>query len=244
MVETVVAGSIKPREDETTHMVMLNREIEIDGDDYTGMIDEPSMCPQCKHAIKPETIGIFTFSNEEGNHFLSISYLCRSCYRSFITLHSLELKERDGTFRSKCLYIEPNRASERVFESRITEISPDFIRIYNQALAAEAYSLTEICGMAYRKALEFLVKDYLISKEPDKADAIGKMELGNCIANKTSDNVKLVASRCAWLGNDHTHYVVKFDDKDLDDLKRLLEATVYWIMIELITQDATEIQRR
>lgn len=226
-------------------MVNVKRVIEFDECDYSGVIEEPAICPQCKHAIKPEVTGFNSFADEEDKCFLSVSYLCRNCFRSFIALHALELDEKNEVFEARLLYSEPNRAKEREFERQIIDFSPNFVRIYNQALAAETHGLDEICGMGYRKALEFLIKDYLISREPEKADSIRNMELGNCIANKIAENnIKTVASRCSWLGNDHSHYVVKFSEKDLTDLKMLLDATVYWIMMTLVTEEALRIEKR
>ena len=45
----------------------------------------------------------------------------------------------------------------------ISELSPNFCEIYNQAYIAEQTNLMQICGTGYRKSLEFLIKDYLIS---------------------------------------------------------------------------------
>jgi hypothetical protein len=47
-----------------------------------------------------------------------------------------------------------------------------------------------------------------------------------------------VAKRAAWLGNDETHYIRKWEDKDLDDLKKLIKLTVLWIEMEQMTKDA------
>jgi hypothetical protein len=38
-----------------------------------------------------------------------------------------------------------------------------------------------------------------------------------------------------WLGNDETHYVRKWENKDINDLKRLIAMTVAWVEIELFT---------
>lgn len=52
----------------------------------------------------------------------------------------------------------------------IKTFSLKFIEIYNQALKAEAIELNEISEMGFRKALEFLIKDYVILRKPDKAE--------------------------------------------------------------------------
>lgn len=66
---------------------------------------------------------------------------------------------------------EPISPSCKEFDSEIQEISPSFVKIYNQALAAEELNLSEIAGMGYRKSLEFLIKDfaYLYTRKMVKA---------------------------------------------------------------------------
>jgi len=108
--------------------------------------------------------------------------------------------------------------------------------IYNEAFQAEQYRLTQICGPGYRKALEFLIKDYAIKKHPTKEQTILKEQLMPCITNYTIDNIKKVAKRAAWLGNDETHYIRKWENNDLQDLKKLVELTVHWIEMEELTK--------
>lgn len=98
------------------------------------------------------------------------------------------------------------------FSNTITEISPSFDKIYNEAYKAEQQDLEEICGVGYRKALEFLIKDYLISKGEENEETIKNAPLGQCIQNYVNDDrIKKVAKRAAWLGNDETHYVRKWE---------------------------------
>ncbi|MDM5198975.1 hypothetical protein QUF79_13185 [Fictibacillus enclensis] len=60
------------------------------------------------------------------------------------------------------------------------------------------------------------------------------MPLQQCIQKFiTEPSIKLMAERATWLGNDETHYVRKWDDKDLKDLKNLIELTVYFISMSL-----------
>ncbi|WP_334215259.1 hypothetical protein [Salinimicrobium catena] len=42
------------------------------------------------------------------------------------------------------------------------------IRTYLQSLEAEHHGLDELAGMGYRKAIEYLVKDWAIKNNPDK----------------------------------------------------------------------------
>jgi hypothetical protein len=48
-----------------------------------------------------------------------------------------------------------------------------------------------------------------------------------------NSRIKDIAKRATWLGNDETHYFKKWEDKDLDDLKKLIEITVHFISMEI-----------
>ncbi len=118
----------------------------------------------------------------------------------------------------------------REFPQTISDISPNFVKIYQQAEAAEQDGLAEICGVGYRKAIEFLVKDYAIKQNPGRQEEIQNKFLGNCIEEFVDDSrVKGVAKRAVWLGNDEAHYVRQWEGKNLEDLKALIRLTVHWL---------------
>ena len=111
------------------------------------------------------------------------------------------------------------------------------MEIYGQAAAAEEHQLSQITGVGYRKALEFLVKDYCIAKQPDKAEEIKRTPQATCIKTYVDDaNTKRCAERAAWLGNDETHYVRRWEDKDINDLKTLIKLTMAWLQNSLLTE--------
>jgi hypothetical protein len=125
------------------------------------------------------------------------------------------------------------------FEDSIKGISPTFCEIYEEAHKAEQFGLEQICGVGYRKALEFLIKDYLITNRPADDAAIRKTLLGPCIENYVTDpRVKEIAKRAAWLGNDETHYERRWIDKDLNDLKTMIRLALHWIEAEALTAEA------
>ena len=207
--------------------------------------DEPDRCPSCKYGIQPQEVNNFPFvDNDNADHF-AITYLCKRCYRPFIALFTVANgTPGDGQRLEKTEFVEPNRFMPKAFDAHISAVSPAFVDIYNQALAAETSGLDQIAGVGYRKALEFLIKDYLISLNPDDVEEkakIEKMELGNCIANKVSnEKIKAVASRSAWLGNDETHYIRKWEDKDITDLINTIDLTLHWIEAEIKTKKLLE----
>lgn len=208
--------------------------------------DIPNECPICKTSIVPVELYAKSYVSNESVMLLAVLFMCPACYDSFICQYGGYNKKTSNSFEyCKRLYCEPNRFKGKQFDEKIANISESFIKIYNQALAAETTGLYEIAGMGYRKALEFLIKDYLIAENPDDKETIGKMDLGNCIANKIpDDNLKAVASRCAWIGNDESHYYRKHIDLGVDDLKDFLDAVIYWIMSCVATKTAMNIGKK
>jgi phenylalanyl-tRNA synthetase beta subunit len=117
-------------------------------------------------------------------------------------------------------------------EQEIVELSPSFVEIYQQAQTAEQVNLDQIAGLAYRKALEFLVKDYLISKSPDDAAAIKGALLGKCIDRFDDERIRTAVERAIWLGNDEAHYVRRWQGMDVTDLKRLIKLVLAHLHLE------------
>lgn len=208
------------------------------GSTYSITYNSVEKCPVCKHAIKPQTIYHSVHSNNNNENFFSVFCLCNACFNTFVTEYEL-FNHTSGPYTSNMLYSAPERFEPKQFEDLITTLSPQFIKIYNQALAAETTSLDEIAGLGYRKALEFLVKDYSISEFPEKESEIKSMSLSQCIKKYIDDHrIKTLVERSAWIGNDEAHYIKKQTDKDVTDMKSFINATLYFISMVLITKDA------
>jgi len=132
----------------------------------------------------------------------------------------------------------PKTLQTIVFSERIKKVSPVFCEIYDQASQAEQMQLLQVCGPGYRKSLEFLIKDYVSEVYPAEADKIKEMWLASCIEKYVTDaNIKETATRAVWLGNDETHYVRKWEDKDLQDMKKLISLATYWIEAQKLTEE-------
>lgn len=117
------------------------------------------------------------------------------------------------------------------YSTVINNISSNFHVIYNQALNAEYYLLNEICGMGFRKAFEFLIKDYLIYLGKMTIDEAKKeIRLQKCI-DFLDENyiIQKLATHIGYLGNDFSHYYRKWEKKDIKDLKEMINLLVDWI---------------
>lgn len=195
----------------------------------------PNDCPYCHKTIRADWI--------EGHYgtsgHLEIIFVCpnQNCNRTFIGTYLYD----NGDEKYEFLSTNIGNLKQKEFPEEIERISPDFIKIYNEAFFAEQNELFEICGVGFRKALEFLIKDYSILTYPNKEEEIKTIFLGKCIEQFVNDEkIKRVAKRAVWLGNDETHYVRKWDDKNLKDLKILIDLTVHWLGMKRLTESYLE----
>ena len=191
----------------------------------------PKECPYCHNLIKP----VFLSSHEVNAITLEAIMICPDddCLKAFIAYYDISPSNKLASFTGRTSI---GTLVSKNFSESINSISPQFVIIYNQAYASEQQGLFEICGVGYRKALEFLIKDYTISKNKEAKEKIEKALLNEVIKKYVDDiKIKSVATRAVWLGNDETHYLKKWEGKDLQDLKRLIELTVHWIEMETLT---------
>lgn len=192
----------------------------------------PSDCPFCHKKVTPNPLYGNTHSNS-----LELTVVCPNleCNRSFIAYYNYD---RNYGYYSYANLTSIGNLIGKEFSEVINSISPNFTIIYNQAYSAEQQNLTEICGVGYRKSLEFLIKDYIIINKPDQKEIVEKKLLGTCISEYIDDNrIKTVSKRAVWLGNDETHYFRKWESKNLEDLKKLIDLTIHWIEMERLTND-------
>ena len=189
----------------------------------------PNQCPFCHMTIQP----IYGTKHFISNINYDIAFTCSNamCNKRFFGL----FQENNNAYYFQ--KISFGTLKQKDFSDSIKRLSPNFVKIYNESFSAEQYGLSEVCGVGYRKALEFLIKEYLINQEPGNREVIEKKMLYPCIKDHVSDlRIKTVAERAVWLGNDETHYVRKWEGKNMEDLKRLIDLVVHWIEAEELTK--------
>ncbi len=217
-------------------------EVEGEIDDKAILLNKfPDSCPACKRGIKPIFCYAFTmdviddpFSGASGISRVVFRCPFRDCGKLFVTRYFTSIHRND-------YYLDETYELHYVefvhFPDSIKKISEKFSKIYNQSNVAENNGLNEICGAGYKKALEFLIKDYLIKKTPDLADDIKKEFLGESIKRIDDRKIKQTSERAVWLANDESHYVRKWEEKDIKDLKILIQLVVNWIDSSILTDD-------
>jgi len=208
----------------------MNKSIPLVSDDegVFYQIDlKPTVCPYCR---KSQILDLQAFSKvSRSSEFVFCICTNPSCRMAFVLPFNL-------IFGGLQNFIYPSYETKS-FNEKIELISPQFCKIYNEAYTAEQIGLEQITGVGYRKSLEFLIKDYLISIYPSKEEEIKANFLSNCINELVEDKrIKSVASRAAWLGNDQTHYIQKWEDKDVTHLKGLINLCLHWIEAEIETK--------
>lgn len=199
-------------------------------------VELASICPLCNHAISPTVLfaSLIEYEDYEENKVFVLNY-CPNCENEFMSTHSFD-SDDDGY-----LYVSsaPVNFSGRSFSENIQSLSPQFVVTYNDSFHAESLGLESICGMGYRKSLEFLIKDYVISKNSSEKSKVEKLPLAKCISTYISDErLKALATASTWLGNDQTHYIQKHSVHGLKELKQFINAFVTFIDADLAYQDA------
>ena len=199
-------------------------------------------CPICNSSIAPVEKSDFFNSDSKMYFFM---FECPACNKGFITHYNYtnerKIKNDISYNMLKLVNSYPKVPELHQFDENIKKLSSNFCEIFNQAYVAEQMNLNEIAGIGYRKALEFLIKDYCIDKNKEQEEKIKKEPLSQVITNYIlSDKIKNFAKASIWIGNDETHYVRKYEDKDIKDLKRFISATVAYITYELIADSAQE----
>lgn len=186
-------------------------------------VDIPETCPLCGTTAFFNTVSANTIIDTETDEFLAwtITLCCPKCRGIF---HIDKIKDHD-------ILICPSFGKCDLPEEIMNQ-SPDFASLYRQALAAEGYGLTDISGMGFRKALEFLVKEYAIRRFPDEESQILSEKLGQTIARIPAPQIQALAKACAWIGNDQTHILVKHPDYGIPEMKNFILSLSHHILME------------
>ena len=205
-------------------------------------IDAAKVCPHCGTSFNGVAVNAtILFDGSMECDVVVATHYCAACDQPFVATYLYNECDDKAPFWR----VWPPSRETVEFDPEIKRISPAFAEIYKQASIAESECLDHICGVAYRKALEFLVKDYAIFKHPDKADEIKAMQLAQAIRDHIdSKRIQALATKCAWIGNDETHYVMKHEDRSVEDLKKFLHAMTTFITADLALEDAESIAKR
>lgn len=213
-------------------------------------------CPRCNTGISPIELKSVVHYHKDyiygKNYYATVMNFCPVCQNCFITTYTLKMETYYE--KNEKLFFEfstigegissPKNFIGKTFPKNISDLSPCFVETYNQSEYAEQSELTQIAGMGYRKALEFLVKDYAIHISPAEKSKIEPDFLAHCIKEHIDNpKIKTLAEKSAWLGNDESHYNKTRANENLSVLKSLIDACANYIEMELTVEKADTIQR-
>lgn len=197
-------------------------------------IIKPNTCPHCDKGIDPIIINKFPYRFYDLCNII-VTLKCPCCEQVFFAKYQINPMSF-GCFQDELHYFEVIGGHKRRldFSQEIKELSQSFIDNYNDAFVAEQAGCSNIVGIAYRRAFEFLIKDYAIKYYPSEIESIKKMNLSDCVKKYINDvETKDLLLRATWIGNDYAHYENKHTDIDLVDLKQLIELSMREIESEI-----------
>lgn len=215
--------------------------------DVSVEIELPDICPNCGLGI---TAKFLTYHSATEIPYVGVIFECPACKKIGFAEYELVLRREYSYFTgttidSKDIFVNtvavyPTRIIKSLLPESIKNFYPEFYEIYNQAHIAEQNNLHKIIGMAYRKALENLVKTYLIETFPDEQDDILSESLGKSIGRITYPKIQVLAKAASWIGNDETHMVKKNPDWEVKDMKGFILALCHLILAEKVADNAVD----
>lgn len=203
-------------------------------------IEPPHECPMCHHLHNLNPIYIFAERCEDDIVAVIFTYHCNGCDEIFFARYNA-IQNGRMLNDPELEYVIPENLAPLSISHEIQELSPKFAEIYSQAQKAESDGLSEIFGMAYGKAVEFLVKDYLINVQGEDIAIIAPMMMGECIKKVQDDKINKLAKGTSWLRNDETHYVRRNSDYDTEMLKAFIKALLHFIESDLTFREAEKL---
>lgn len=192
-------------------------------------VDIPEHCPLCNHDISLNCI--FACRSRSGVIYV---FLCPrfECQAVFF------VRWNDEKFT-----VYPAEANMDKIFSDVSIVSPDFYETYRQSSIAELSGLDKICGMGYRRAAEFLVKDFLDAfGDIDKSkEEIYKMSFSSAISKLPNQELKALAKAASWLGNDEAHTFKKWTTYDIQNLKSFIQSLASYTIFKLNASEANRL---
>lgn len=187
----------------------------------------PKKCPHCSNFISVVIVEQESFGFSQESSVDLLLHKCPECNKHFITTH---VRKNDINGFISCYPTFINHQHPEIVEN----FSPRFVEVYKQAYIAEQMNHLTLAGTGYRIALEILVKDFAIRENPQDEEKIEKLTLNNCIKNYFNElETAAPAHVVRILGNDHAHYIKKFDEVAFNELKYYLDVFVLNIEMKL-----------
>lgn len=215
------------------------------GLDHQLRIEKPNICPKCKTSIFAtlDTYSNVTYNKASEEIFTAI-FLCPNCQEHFVTNYKI-IYDNQKQYVINIGY-SINYAIDNDIPNNIKALSPNFVKIYEQALTAHENGLNELVGIGLRKSIEFLVKDYLINAKCLPQKEVEQMFLQNAIHKLKDEDITSLAEKITWLGNDESHFVRKHTEIDnpIESILRFIKVLYTYLSHKLVVLEANKIEKK
>lgn len=214
------------------------------------LIEEPRICMHCRNTGKQLFIDLIAITGKKNKFDALGVYGCSFCKESTISFYILEKVSITNTETNSKEYGEtlfavsylPKDIFHNNISKRLQRNYSDFYEIYSQAEEAEEKNLNHLAGMGYRKAIEFLITDFLKAYPTDETVNKEWLEnpqtrLNDKIKKLPNERLRKTANAITYLGNDETHYSIRHPNYNLSDMKRFIALLIKEIESEFIYED-------
>ena len=125
----------------------------------------PDECPFCHKSIIPKFLTGIYINPLLHTPIIETIFQCPSneCNEIFISYYFKPDRVYGSSNQFHYYQTMFGNLKQNVFSKTIETVSKDYCKIFEEAFSAEQFGLKQICGVGYRKSLEFLIKDYLIN---------------------------------------------------------------------------------
>lgn len=218
-------------------VTMTRYDLEFNSKEYDdAIIDEPRQCMHCKNTGTQIFLDSFATRGKNDEYQAIALFSCQLCGST--SVHFMNLwRNSEIEYYSSDTTIPALKLENLVFSSIIQEKFPAFCNIYSQSEKAEDENLDQIAGMGYRKALEFLVTDYLLTYPVEGVEddwlTNPKTPLGSKISKISNQRIQKLAKAISFIGNDETHYTRRHPEHDINSIKAFIKILILEIENEI-----------
>lgn len=193
-------------------------------------LKKPMLCPYCNAYEDGSKVDTYLFNESENIRYGIVRYRCTHCQKIYLVVYTLNMQLKEASVEA----IVPSITIR--FENQILQdLSPRFIDMYNQALAAESAGSIELAAIGFRASLEILVKDYAVQELNQSKEEVAKKHLVKAIEEYLKqDDLLKAADVVRILGNDYAHYERKYPEHDFELLKSYMQIFLSIIQTQLM----------
>jgi hypothetical protein len=216
--------------------------------DYYDMdIEEPRICNHCNHSGEQIFIDGISLSEPDDDISAICFFNCYFCKKTSIYFMGQYRNSHNFSWLDTIDVIPKSKKTDNYITQNheLTQQFPDFFKIYNQSQKAQDECLDQIAGMGFRKSLEFLVTDFLLSYPPKDVSEEWlknpKTSLGNKIEKLENQRIQKLSKAISFIGNDETHYTRRHPEHDVESIKMFIKALLSDVENEMTLIEAEKL---